>query len=87
MTSLNGNIFRVTGPLWGESTGHRWIPLKKGSDAEIWCFLDLRLKKNGRRKARDAGDLRHHHAHYDVTVMDTGHSWTCFLGQNKSETL
>ena len=23
MTSSNGNIFRVTGPLWGESTGHR----------------------------------------------------------------
>ena len=39
MTSLNGNIFRVTGPLWGESTGHRWIPLTKASDAELWCFL------------------------------------------------
>ena len=34
MTSLNGNIFRVTGLLWGESTGHRWIPIKKASDAE-----------------------------------------------------
>ena len=22
-----------------ESTGHRWIPLTKASDAEIWCFL------------------------------------------------
>ena len=40
MTSSNDNIFRVTGPLWGESTGHRWIPLtKKASDAELWCFL------------------------------------------------
>ena len=39
MTSWNGNIFRVTGPLWGESTGHRWIPLKKACDAELWCFL------------------------------------------------
>ena len=35
----NGNIFRVTGPLWGEFTGHRWIPLKKASDAELWYFL------------------------------------------------
>ena len=26
MISWNGNIFRVTGPLWWESTGHRWIP-------------------------------------------------------------
>ena len=33
------NIFRVTGPLWGESTGHRWIPLTMASDAELWCFL------------------------------------------------
>ena len=39
MTSSNGNIFRVTGPLWGENNGHRWIPLTKASDAELWCFL------------------------------------------------
>ena len=38
MTSSNGNIFRVTGPLWGESTGDRWIPPTKASDAELWCF-------------------------------------------------
>ena len=36
MTSSNGNIFRATGPFWGESTGDRWIPLKKASDAEFW---------------------------------------------------
>ena len=39
ITSTNGNIFHITGPLWGESTGHRWIPLTKASDAEIRCFL------------------------------------------------
>ena len=33
------NIFRVTGPLWVELTGQRWIPLTKASDAELWCFL------------------------------------------------
>ena len=33
MTSSNGNIFRVTGPLCGEFTGHRWIPQTKASDA------------------------------------------------------
>ena len=27
------------GPLWGESTGHRWLPLTKASDAELWYFL------------------------------------------------
>ena len=39
MTLSNGNIFRITGPFWWESTGHRWIPLTKPSQAEIWCFL------------------------------------------------
>ena len=29
MTLWNGNIFRVTGLLWGKSTGHWWIPLTK----------------------------------------------------------
>ena len=32
-------IFRVTGPLCGEFTGHHWIPLTKASDAELSCFL------------------------------------------------
>ena len=39
MTSSNVNIFRVTGPLCMEFTGHRWIPLTKASDGELWCFL------------------------------------------------
>ena len=39
MTSSNGNIFRVTGLLCGEFTGHRWIPRTKANDAELWCFL------------------------------------------------
>ena len=41
MTSSNGNIFRVTGPLCGEFTGPRWIPHTKASDV----FFDLRLNK------------------------------------------
>ena len=39
MTSSNGNTFCVTGPLCGEFTGRRWIPLTKASDAELWCVL------------------------------------------------
>ena len=39
MTLSDGNIFRVTGPLWGELPGHRWVFLTKASDAELWCFL------------------------------------------------
>ena len=38
MTSSNGNIFRVTGPLWVEPNGYWWIPLTKASDAELWRF-------------------------------------------------
>ena len=41
MTTSNGHIFRITGPLCGEFTGHRWIPLTKAIDAELWCFLWL----------------------------------------------
>ena len=45
MTSSNGNIFRVTVPLCGEFTGHRWIPFTKASDSELWCFLSCALNK------------------------------------------
>ena len=38
-TSSNGNMFRVTCSLWGESTGDRWIPLTTASDAEPSLFL------------------------------------------------
>ena len=31
--------FRVADPLCGEFTGHRWNPLTKAIDAELWCFL------------------------------------------------
>ena len=39
ITSSNGNIFRVTGPLCGEFNGHWWIPLTKASDAGLCCFI------------------------------------------------
>ena len=39
MTSSNGNIFRVTGPLSGGFTAHWWILLTMASDAELWYFL------------------------------------------------
>ena len=39
MTSSNGNIFRVTGHLYGKFTGPRWISRTKASDAELWCLL------------------------------------------------
>ena len=38
-TSSNGYIFRVTDPLWEESTGHPWIPFTKSSNAELLYFF------------------------------------------------
>ena len=69
MTSSNENIFRVTGPLCGEFTGHRWIPLTKASDAELWCFLWSAPWINGWVNNREAGHLRRHRTHYNVIVM------------------
>ena len=70
MTSSNGNIFRVTGPLCGEFTGHWWIPLTKASDSELWCSLCSAPWINSWVNNRETGDLRRHCTHYDVIVMD-----------------
>ena len=43
ITSSNGKVFYTTGPLWGESTGHRWFPITKGSKCgalTIYFMLD-----------------------------------------------
>ena len=69
MTSPNGKIFRVTGPLCGEFTGHRWIPRTKASEAEFWCFFSICAWINGWVNNHEASDLRRHGAHYDVIVI------------------
>ena len=73
MTLSNGSMFRVTGfcagnspvtagsPVTGEFLSHR--PVTRSFDV----FFDLRLNK--RLSKQDAGDLRRHCGHYDVTVM------------------
>ena len=70
MTSSNGNIFCITGPLCGEITGHRWIPCTKASDAELWCFLWSVPWINGWVNNRVADDLRCQRAHYNVIVIE-----------------
>ena len=55
MTSSNGNIFRVTGFLCGEFTGHRWIPrTQRPVTRSFDVFFDLRpnqqLSKQSRRR-------------------------------------
>ena len=71
--SSNVNIYCITGPLWGESTGRCCIPLTKANYAELWCFLKIcAASTNGWTNTRDAGDLRWHRAHNDLTVMTDG---------------
>ena len=43
MTSSNGNIFCVTGPLCGEFTGHWWIPSQRPVMRSFDVFFDLGL--------------------------------------------
>ena len=56
---INGNIFRVTGPLCGEFTDHRWIVSQSPVARLFDIFFD----------SREAGDLKRHRAHYNVSVM------------------
>ena len=44
MTSLDGNVFPNTLPMWGESTGHQWILRTKGKwykgvFVSVWFLL------------------------------------------------
>ena len=45
MTSSNGNIFRVTGPLCGEFTGPGEFPTQRPVTRGFDVFVDLRLYK------------------------------------------
>ena len=80
--SSNGSIFRATGPLCGEFIGHRWIPLTKASDADLWCFLWSVPWINGWVNNREAGDLRRCRAHYDVIVMKIAKLLEDFVTKN-----
>ena len=71
MTSSNGNIFRITGHLCGEFTGHRSIPLTKANDTELWCFL---WSAPG-QAVEYTSDLNRHCTHYNVTVFTVSLQW------------
>ena len=63
MTSSNGTIFRVTGPLWGESPVTGGFPPRRPVTRSFGVFFDLHLNKR-LSKQSDAGDLRRYCAHY-----------------------
>ena len=68
MTSSNGNIFRVTGPLCGEFT----VPVSsphKGQWRGALMFSLICVWLNGWVNNREAGNLSRNRGHYDVIVM------------------
>ena len=69
MTSSNGNIFRVTGPLCGEFTGPPVNSPHKGQWRGALMFPLICVWINDWVNNREAGDLRRYRGHYDVTVM------------------
>ena len=52
MTSSNGNIFRVTGPLCGEFTGPVEFPAQRQVTRSFDVFFDLRLNKRLSKQPR-----------------------------------
>ena len=69
MTSSNGDIFRVAGPLWWESIDHRWLPFTKAQQRGVLMFSLIRAWTNSWVNNRDADDFRRHCAPYDDTAM------------------
>ena len=72
MTSSNGNIFRVTSHLCGNSP----VPVNsphKGQWRGALMFTLICARMYGWVNNREAGDLRRYRAHYDVIVMGKPH--------------
>ena len=68
MTSSNGNIFHVAGPLWGKP------PVTSGFSSQrpvTWIFdvFFMCAWTNDWANSPDAGDTRYHAAQCDITVM------------------
>ena len=76
MTSSIGNIFRVTGHLYGEFTGERGIQRSpvNSPHKDHWhgalMFPLICAWINGWVNNGEPGDLRRHRAHYDVIAVD-----------------
>ena len=69
MTSSNGIIFRVIGPLCGEFTGKPVISPHKGQWRGALVFSLICDWINGWVKNCEAGDIRRHQTYYDVIVI------------------
>ena len=68
MTSSNGNIFRVTGHLCGNSPVPGEFPAQRPVTRSVDVFFDLRLNYRW-VNTREAGELGRYRAHYEVIVI------------------
>ena len=93
MTSSNGNTFRITGPLWGESTGptgdrnqwSHWWPVDSphiGQWRRALMFSLICASTNCWANNRNTCEWRCHNALYGVTVMMSSLSYV-FLAATK----
>ena len=67
-TSLNGNIFRLTGLCEGKPSVSGGTP-SKGQRGGALMFSLISVRTNGWANNQNTGDLGRHRAPYDVTVM------------------
>ena len=72
MTYSNGNIFRVTGPLWQRIQRPSVDCPHKGQLRGALVFSLNCAWTNGWKHAQDAGGFRYHCVRYDVTIMIHG---------------
>ena len=69
MTPSNGNLSALLALWAGNSPATGEGETKASADAELWCFLWSASWINVWVNNCEAGDLRRHRAHYDVTVI------------------
>ena len=75
MTLSIGNIFHVTGSVWGIHRSTMNSP-HKGQWHRAWMFYLICARTNGLVSNQDTGNLRCHWTHYDVTVMKYLNVWS-----------
>ena len=85
MTSSNGNIFRVTGPLCGEFTGPGEFPTQRPVTRSFHVFFDLRPNKPLSKQSwgwwfetlsrslwRHRNDSKGIDLHYEIKIIPNG---------------
>ena len=86
MTSSNGNIFRVTGPLCGEFTCPGEFPTQRPVTRSFHVFFDLRLNKRLSKQSRGwwfetlSPPLWRHRNELRWVILDVCRETLCALG-------